>query len=516
MAPPSPERWVLALPDQLTTQVGPLAGGEPHETGLILIENLGWARSRPHHKQKLALVFASQRHFAAEQRNLGRPVRLVVTDTGYRSVIEALAVELDSPIRSMRPAERIVREELWPLLGSGLLEWVENGSWLTTTDDFTRSQRSGTFRMDRFYRQVRRRLGILMHNGKPVGGKYSFDAHNRRRWNGDPKAPAPPTFPVDPIKLEVAKLVESAFGGNPGRLDIERLPASAADADALWAWALEHCIPHFGPFEDAMSERSQTLFHTTISPLLNNGRLLPHDVINDVLSSGADLPSVEGFVRQVLGWREFVRHVHEASDGFSGADDVLGRENDLPSAFWGSRSGLRCLDQVVETVLETGWSHHITRLMVLCNLATLLDTDPRQVSDWFWDMYVDAWDWVVEPNVLGMGMFALGDAMTTKPYVSGAAYISKMSDFCRQCAFDPKTDCPVTNLYWDFLDRHRPRLEGNVRMRLPLNSSAQRPEHRKHHDRAVFEWAVATLAEGQPLLPENLPPMDNATKAHPV
>jgi deoxyribodipyrimidine photolyase-related protein len=257
-----------------------------------------------------------------------------------------------------------------------------------------------------------------------------------------------------------------------------------------------------------------------------------------VAASSAPIASREGFVRQVLGWREYVRHVHDATDGFRTLDGVptpadpspgdggwsrwsgedwenqeasrprggarpnhLEADLPLPMAYWGRPSGLECLDRVVADVWREGWSHHITRLMVLGNIATLIGVDPRELTDWFWAAYTDAWDWVVEPNVLGMATFATGELMTTKPYVSGAAYIHRMSDYCSECAFDPKTNCPLTSLYWSFLDQHGERLARNPRMRVVLNALAKRPAERRAADREVAADLRRTLSEGRPLSP---------------
>jgi deoxyribodipyrimidine photolyase-related protein len=309
---------------------------------------------------------------------------------------------------------------------------------------------------------------------------------------------------VDPIKEEVIDLVESEYSDHPGSLDPEALTATRADAERVWTWAKEECLPHFGPFEDAMSERSDGLFHTRISFLLHVHRLLPARVVREVAELGIPLPGKEGFIRQVIGWREFMRHVHERTDGFRRVPTLsaLGATNRLPEAYWGKSSGLRCLDAVVESVLRTGYSHHITRLMVLSNIAALLDVSPRELTDWFWVMYTDAFDWVVEPNVLGMGTFAAGDLMTTKPYVSGAAYIRRMSDYCDSCAFDPKRDCPLTALYWAFLERHEEQLRENPRMRLPLASLRKRDPERRARDREVFEDVREKLRRGEALGPD--------------
>jgi len=361
--------------------------------------------------------------------------------------------------------------------------------------------------MDAFYRRVRRRTGLLMEQGGPEGGRFSFDKENREAWKGDPPAPRPPTFPVDEVDEEVAALIQARFGDHPGRLDLSALPTTAADAEVLWRWALHEALPHFGPYEDAMSTASRRLFHTGVSPLLNLHRLLPARVVAEAVESPVELRSREGFLRQVLGWREFMAHVHRATDGFRrvpGLDptpdadpDFLGARNPLPAVFWGSsESGWKCLDTVVASVWEEGYSHHITRLMVLCNLALLLDVDPRQLTDWFWVAYIDAYDWVVEPNVLGMGAFAAGDLLTTKPYVSGAAYIHRKSDYCAGCRFDPRRDCPLTSLYWAFLERHREVLQGNPRLALPYRNLDRRHSARRAHDREVFLRESRRLCHG--------------------
>jgi len=269
--------------------------------------------------------------------------------------------------------------------------------------------------------------------------------------------------------------------------------------------------------------------------------LLPKTVVSKVEKLKAPLASREGFIRQVLGWREFIRHVHLASDGFrdlpgrnaevakkpgdggystwagkkwpqarspsyldgGATPHALGDGFALPPAYWGTKSGLTCLDRVVADVWQEGWSHHITRLVVLSGLWTLRDVDPRELTDWFWVAYIDSHDWVVEPNVLGMGMFAVGDYMSTKPYVTGAAYINRMSDFCAQCAFNPAKNCPITNLYWAFLARHQKALQHNPRMTMALTSMRKRTQDQKLHDRRAFRTVRKRLSEGQSVSPRD-------------
>jgi len=477
----------------------------------VLVDRPWKAGRRPNHKQKLLSILANQRHFALEQAARGVAVRYEVADGPYAGTLRRVADDV-GPLVAMRPAERELREDLAALVADGRLEIVPHEGWLTTAGQFEASQKGDPpWRMDAFYRHVRQESGILMEDGRPAGGRFSFDGDNREPWPGEPPAARPPRFAPDEVTLEVRDLVERRYDRHPGRLDAGAVAATADDARALWDWARRDCLPRFGPYEDAMSAKSTTLFHTRVSALLHLHRLLPRDVVDDALGLDIPLPSKEGFVRQVLGWREFVRHVHERTDGFRDAGVGLERggalraEAPLPAAYWGRRSGLRCLDTVVASVWDEGYSHHIPRLMVLANLATLLDVSPRELTDWFWIAYVDAFDWVVEPNVLGMGTFALGPLFTTKPYVSGAAYIDRMSDYCADCPFDPKRDCPITAMYWAFLARNADRLSDNPRMRLPLASLRKRSGSRRERDRSVFEAVREALGRGDPIAPPDLP-----------
>lgn len=501
--------WLYVPYDQLTDQMGPLSKEDPSSVGIVIVENVAKASLRPYHKQKLALVLANMRHFALEQAERGVAVRHVVTDESYAAALAPIANEF-GPLRCMVPAERELRTDLESLVISGALELLPHEGWLTTREQFDASHpRGAAWRMDRFYRRVRQDSGILMKDGAPVGGKFSFDADNRRVWKGDPPAPVPPRMRPDAVTEEVLEFVGSHFPKHPGRLDGESLPATKADAARLWQWARAECLREFGPYQDAMAAESSSLFHTRISALLHLHRLLPSEVVGDVLEMDLPLASTEGFVRQVLGWREFVHHVHDATDGLrllpnaSSASEPnhLDVHGSLPAAFWGTQSGLECLDRVVADVWREGYGHHITRLMVLSNIATLLDVSPRELTDWFWVAYTDAFDWVVEPNVLGMGTFAVGDLMTTKPYVAGSAYIDRMSDYCGGCAFNPKKDCPIRSLYWAFLERHRDKLQGNHRLAIPLASSAKRSEDQQFADRSIFEQVGRDLRAGRTVQP---------------
>ena len=608
-------QWVLILPDQLNLAIGPIARTDRRTTGIVLLESGEWLSRRPYHRQRLAWIILAQRSFALEAAEAGFAVRYLRGDeprvelarrfalgvegrmglegrTGLESGASSAAssgaaaapsagAESGHPLEghaphgfpigspgarglvAMEPAEREMRAEFAPLCAAGLLRFGPHEGFLTTAADLERGRTAEGWRMDRFYQGVRQRTGILMEGGKPLGGKYSFDAENRRRWDGVPAAPHPPEFPGSLLREEIVDEIETRFAAHPGTLDIATIPASQAEIDRLWQWARRSCLPNFGPFEDAMSRRSRGVFHTRISPLMNLHRLLPQKVVADSLALEVPLASKEGFIRQVLGWREFVYQVHRATDGFrapahfgasgegvsagspakkphgaphgalhgalheaplpapgdggyqrwaqkpwrpkgpppAGVDggarpNRLGADLGVPPAYWGTPSGLACLDHVVEDVWAEGWSHHITRLMVLANIATLAGVSPRELCDWFWIAYIDAWDWVVEPNVLAMGTYGW-DGMTTKPYVSGSAYLEKMGDSCGSCRFTPGKDCPIGPMYWAFLARNDAALCDNPRMKLPLASARNRTEAQKAHAAGVFVSLRDMLIEGR-------------------
>lgn len=538
----TPSVWVYVPYDQLTDQIGPLGSRPSESVGVVLVETTWKAARRPYHKQKLAFILANQRHFALEQARRGVAVRYLISEDDYATTLRPVASELGG-LTMMEAAEWELRDQLADLVEDGLLTVVDHDGWLTTPEQFHAGASEVPWRMDSFYRHVRRETGLLMEDGAPLGGQYSHDGDNREFWPGEPKAPEVPKFGVDAVTEEVFELVDAHFGHHPGSLEGANLPVTKEHADQLWEWAKAECMEHFGPYEDAMSTRSRGIFHTRISPLLNVHRLLPAKVVDEVAELELPLNSKEGFIRQVIGWREFMRHVHAETDGFrrlpdgvecstapstTEADDggwstwsgstwnrssgpegsrpsFLQAREGLPPAFWGEPSGLACLDTVVESVWDEAYSHHITRLMVLANIATLLDYSPRETTDWFWSAYLDAFDWVVEPNVLGMGMFALGELFTTKPYVSGSNYIHKMSDYCGDCAFHPKKNCPIGDLYWAFLERHHERLDGNRRMNLVFGSLRRRSDAKKERDREVFEWVRTSLAARKKLVPDDLP-----------
>ena len=527
------ERWCYVHVDQLSLDVGPWRPTPdlPRSSiGLILVETSWKAKQRPYHQQKLALVLTNLRHFALEAQDAGHPVVVLHDERPYEDVLEAEAAST-GPIHAMRWAERETRLALEPLEERGLLIVEEHAGWLTDRALFDRAVGGKRpWRMDAFYRAARKAHNVLLtEEGKPVGGKWSLDAENRLPWDGAVPLPEVPAFSPDAITLEVVHVVQSSYGHHPGRVTPTDLPASSADAERAWRWALEKAMPWFGPYEDAMTVQHRSLFHTRIATLLNLGRLQPKRVIHDVEHADLALNSKEGFIRQVLGWREFIRHVHDATDGLTegvhvaystssrpaggwagdwpdapATVDALGDDVPLPEAYWGAASGLACLDDVTRAVLEDGWTHHIPRLMVLANLGTLIGVRPREMTDWFWAMFTDAYDWVVEPNVLAMGTYATGSLMSTKPYVCGTPYLKRMGDACKGCSFSPSSTCPISDLYWAFLARHAPLFEGNIRMAMPMRTLAKRSQAKRDADRRVHAKVVEVLGRGDVLTPDDV------------
>ncbi len=518
--------WVYQPYDRCTLATGPLLELGPERAGLVLVESHSKGVRRPYHKKKLTLVLSSGRHFALEAAARGFKVIHMRDHRSFGDgLLEAQEEYKLAGVTAMRPAERELRADLAHAVARGLrLKLEEDTTWLSTEADFDTvfgvkdGQRPPSFRMDRFYRFMRKKTGLLMTlNGKPFGDHYSFDTENRQPYKGQVRVPERPSYAPDAITREVMAFVEQLPEGETfGSLAGFDWPCAEEDVQAVWRFALAELLPEFGPFEDAMSAGQRDLFHSKISGLMNLSRILPAQVVGEVAEAYSkgrmSLASAEGFVRQVLGWREFMRHVHRVTDGYRDLDafyetrpensgaapSALHATLPLPAAYWGVKSGLYCLDTVVEQVVDEGWSHHITRLMVLSNLATLCGFSPRELCDWFWFAYVDAYDWVVESNVLGMSTFGDGGVTATKPYVSGAAYIDRMSDYCGHCQYNPKKalgadSCPFTALYWSFLERNMEALKDNPRLRMSYVTLLKKPARERQRLRERAQEAIDAL-----------------------
>jgi len=473
---------VLVLGDQLNRGVGPLAD-RPGER-VLMVEAHDFARRHPYHPHKLTLVFAAMRTFRDRLRAEGRSVDYRRCET-FREGFEAhVDAHPGDTLVAMRPASHGAVDRLRSVAESagGEVEFVENDLFLCSPAEFD-GWAEGRLRHEEFYRFMRRETGYLMADGDPVGGEWNYDDQNRDTPPEGWSPPDPPRFDYGETVREVLDWVEHDFDGG-----YEEPPYGGAWADPEeFRWpvtrrqacrALDHFVderlPEFGDYQDAMLDSEWAMAHSLLSTSLNLGLLHPREVVERAVGAyhdgAAPLNCVEGFVRQVLGWREFLRHVYRREMPDLATANQLGATADLPEFYWTGETDMACLSDVVEGVRERGYSHHIERLMVLSNFALLYGVEPRQLNEWFHAAYVDAFHWVTTPNVVEMGLFGAG-VFATKPYASSANYIDRMSDHCSGCPYyKTKTTgdgaCPFNTLYWDFLDRNEERLRSNHRMGL--------------------------------------------------
>ena len=475
--------WVLG--DQLTTNHGPVA--ERSDEPLLLIESRSFAERLPYHPHKLAVVFSAMRHFRDRCRAAGRHVSYHKVET-FREGLEAhFQTHPDDELTLMRPAGGGV-DRLRSLVADcgGRLEVVENDLFCCSRqqfDDWADERSSDSYRHEDFYRFMRRETGHLMDGGDPVGGEWNYDDQNRETPPEDWDAPPALTFEPDETTREVVTWVRDRFdggydhapyGGSWADPEPFRWPVTREEALDALADFCRNRLAAFGPYQDAMISDEWAMSHSLLASSLNLGLLHPREVIERAIATYEDdqapLNSVEGFVRQVLGWREFIRHVYRREQETLAGANQLAATEPLPDFFWTGETEMACLADVIDGVRRRGYAHHIERLMVLSNFATTYGVDPQALNRWFHAAYVDAFHWVTTPNVVGMGTFA-SDVLSTKPYAASSNYVDRMSDYCGDCPYyKTKTTgdnaCPFNALYWDFLGRNEDRLRSNHRMGL--------------------------------------------------
>ncbi|ADJ65204.1 cryptochrome/photolyase family protein [Herbaspirillum seropedicae] len=436
-----------------------------------------------HHAQKVLALFAAMRDFAARLKAGGHRVRYIRLDdpSNRQSLVDnlsALARHYQaSQVQWQAPDEWRVDEALrqWAQAQPLQTSMADSEHFLTDRHELPRlfSGRK-QWLMEHFYRQMRRRFELLLEaDGSPTGGQWNFDHDNRKRWPGTPAEPADWRQPHDHSALwEMLQACAVPTFGDPQASQL-RWPLNREEALAHLEHFITHALPCFGDFEDAMSSRAQRLFHSLLSFALNVKMLHPLEVVRraeEAYREGqAPLAAVEGFVRQIIGWREYVRGIYWSQ--MPGYEDrnVLDHGLPLPAWFWTGQTRMRCLQQAIGQSLQSAHAHHIQRLMVIGNFALLAGLDPKALHQWYLGVYIDAFEWVELPNTLGMSQWADGGIIATKPYVSSAAYIGRMSDYCQGCAYDPRQRhsedaCPYNALYWDFFLRHQERFGKNARM----------------------------------------------------
>lgn len=477
---------VLVLGDQLSFTSPALEGFDPAQDSVLMIEAPGEATAVWSHKARIAIFLSAMRHFMNRVADHGWPIDYVRLDDPDEPTFGS---RLRAALRRLRPQVlRMVEAGEWRMQHEISAACKDEGVTLQVLDDthFMCSRRefenwaSGKkeLRLEFFYRVMRRQFTVLMDGNEPLGGQWNFDADNRSAYpkrTGPGMIPEPAGFEPDDVTREVMSLVEKHFPDHPGVLDNFQWPVSREQALEAMQRFIDQRLVKFGTYQDAMWTNTPVGWHSLLSAALNLHLLDPREVISaaEVAYRKGHVPleAAEGFIRQILGWREFIRGVYWLDmPGMKDANH-FGHQRDIPSWFWTGDTKMACMRDSLKQTLELGYAHHIQRLMVIGNFATLAELSPQQVSDWFLAIYVDAVEWVELPNTVGMALHACGSRFTSKPYVASGAYIGRQSNYCSGCRYDPATRtgenaCPYTTLYWNFIERHENTLASNPRTAL--------------------------------------------------
>jgi len=470
-----------------------------------------------HHVQKICAFFAAMQQFAAELESSGHDVlHLTLEETdrhaGLAALIESVCKRYGvSRFEFQSPDEYRLRQQLRELsLGDEVeIGECESEHFLLPEAEFARYIEAGRHnRMESFYRRMRKRLKLLMDGDEPLGGRWNYDADNRARLRGADLAeiPAPLLFDnnVAQILERIDKYRIESFGQ---RADALLWPVNRRQSLELLAYFCEHCLPRFGRFQDAMTCRHEhrwSLYHSRLSFALNSKMLHPLEVVEAAIErfgdgeNGVSIEQIEGFVRQIIGWREYVRAVYWVNMPEYAGLNHLEAGRDLPAYFWDGDTGMNCMRQALGQSLEFAYAHHIQRLMISGNFCLLAGIDPDQVDAWYLGVYIDAIEWVEMPNTRGMSQFADGGLIATKPYSAGGNYINKMSDYCKDCRYDVRqktgdSACPFNSLYWAFMVRHRERLAANPRIGMIYRSWDRQSEETREATLARADWCLQHL-----------------------
>jgi deoxyribodipyrimidine photolyase-related protein len=490
-------RLIIVLGDQLDLDAAAFDGFDPRVDRIWMAEVAEESTHTWSSKPRTVMFLAAMRHFAAELQAAGRPLRYVRLEDPANA--GALGTQLRQDVAQLRPSRlamtapgdwRVLEAIRAVAADSDIpLDIHEDRHFFVSVREFAAHARSRkSLRMEYFYREQRRRHGVLMAGdgaaAQPVGGQWNFDAENRESFGADGPGAVPPrtTFAPDEMTRDVIGLVEARFPGHPGRLDAFGWPVTRAQAlHALQVFIRER-LPRFGRYQDAMWPGDPWLYHAHLSAALNLKLLNPREVVGAAEAAyhagHAPLSSVEGFIRQILGWREYVRGIYWTLMPEYAQRNALDAREDLPPWYWTGATDMDCLRDALAQTLNHGYANHIQRLMVTGLYALMLGVEPRQVHAWFLAVYVDAVEWVELPNTLGMSQYADGGVMGSKPYVATGKYIQRMSPHCATCRYDPakrtgEDACPFTTLYWDFLLRHAELLAKNPRMALQVKNATR-------------------------------------------
>ena len=489
------ERILFVAFDHLNFDHGVMADARPERDVIALVESQRMLTGRPWHPERLFFMVSAARHFAEEARERGFTVRYVQAPTTVDG-LEAVRAEFGlQPIVCAQPSSF---GQAAALSDCGVT-FIENDFFLTSRDDFSLwAERQKSFVMENFYRAQRVRLGILVADGKPEGGRWNFDADNRLPPPKNYTWPAHLEHERDAIDIEIAAEL--------GHTVTTTWATTRAGALKQLAYFIENHLAGFGPYEDAIAKDEWALHHSLLSPYLNVGLLHAGEVIDAVLTAyragHAPIESVEAFVRQVIGWREYINGMYWfLGPDYRNLNGLKATRPLLPLFNDSSKTEMNCVRSVVSDVEKRAWVHHIPRLMVLSNLALITGTNPQEFLDWMREQFIDAAEWVMVPNIIGMATHADAGLLMTKPYAAGGAYLNRMTEHCKGCRFDPKKRvgedaCPFTTLYWDFLDRHHETFAKNHRMFQQINGLkrlSDLPELRERASEVLDRLSAGTL-----------------------
>jgi deoxyribodipyrimidine photolyase-related protein len=506
---------ILILGDQLSSDISSLADADPAQDVVLMCEVMAEATYVRHHKLKIAFIFSAMRHFAEELREKGFRVRYTRLDDGDNT--GSVGAEALRAVADLAPARIVVTEpgewrvlddmNLWQAEFRCPVEIRLDQRFLCSHATFRRwAAGRSDFTMEFFYREMRRRTGLLMEGEVPIGGRWNFDSENRKPARPDLFRPQRKGFPPDAISREVIALVAERFDGHIGRLDRFGFAVTRAQAEEVQEAFMADHLPHFGETQDAMLASDPFLNHALLSFYINIGFLDPLAVCRaaerEYLEGRAPIAAVEGFIRQIIGWREYVRGVYWLKMPGYTQSNALGASRPLPGFYWTGETDMRCLATVIDETIDHAYAHHIQRLMVTGNLALLAGVDPYAVHEWYLEVYADAYEWVEAPNVIGMSQFADGGLLGSKPYAASGNYISKMSDYCETCRYDVRRKtgegaCPFNALYWDFLDRNGERLSGNRRLAQPYATWRRMSDAQRQAYRASAQGFLKRLDAGE-------------------
>jgi deoxyribodipyrimidine photolyase-related protein len=487
----------LILGDQLSRSVSSLDGVEAASDIVVMVEVRAEATYVPHHKKKIAFLFSAMRHFAEELRQEGLNVHYVKLDDAKNS--QSFTGEVQRLVGEIKPAKLVVTEPgEWRVLEMMRgwqeelpvpVEIREDTRFLCSTERFAAwAMDRKSLRMEYFYRDMRREHQILLQGEEPVGGQWNFDHDNREVLPDQIKSPKHPVFEPDTTTRDVIDLVACEFPNHFGSLENFDMPVTRAEAVAAFDAFITERLPLFGPYQDAMRQGEPKLFHSLISAALNCGLLTPLEVIKQAEMAyhmgNAPLNCVEGFVRQILGWREYVRGIYWLKMPDYANTNALNAKRPLPDLYWSGETDMNCMRQVIEETHENAHAHHIQRLMVTGNFALLAGIEPAQIEAWYLAVYADAYEWVELPNTHGMVCYADGGFLASKPYAASGAYIDRMSNYCGQCRYKVKEKagadaCPFNYLYWNFLMENEEALRRNQRMSVIMGNLGRMSDVRK-------------------------------------